>query len=457
MDLLFVRPYYGVNINSDMAGDLGIVDYTNQITPDLSILYSASLAKSKGANVTVIDGNAERLLPKRIIERISGVGKSWIILKGTAPTIQLDLEFARILKELFPGSKIILAGHIVKILRPWILEHAKYVDDPIEIAMEDYVYRLVFGKEHDVQIDEFPAPDYGLMPLHLYQDAGKTNSAYMWTSRGCKLSCVYCPYIAYYSRSMEERDLDKVMDDIQAVLEQGVDYIQFRDPYFTANKQRVIDFCNKILERGYQFKWYCETRIDSLNKELLDLMKASGNVMIGFGVESASIDTLKKYKRPTYNLEKAKSMISYMTEQGIESLGFFMIGFPGETFLSMKDTYQLARYLSLTYAQFNVWTPYPDTPNWAEIENPPSITPELFIQFENRVTVNPVKNLTREVLDFTAKQFGFMYNEAQHGLEYAYRAFRHQNIREERGRRHADILFKQGITELQELSTQLVM
>lgn len=421
MKYLFIRGYYGVNVNADMAGDLGIVDYSNQVTPDLSALYSASYLKKNNYEVSILDCNAEKMLPETALKSIKEGGFNMIFLKTCAPTVKLDLELCRVIKSESPDSKIHLFGHQAKILKDWIYNNCDYVDVVIEESIENYVHKKVLMMDHDLHIDELPYPDYTLLNYEKYSSSDSKKNAYLWGSRGCSLTCTYCPYITYYGRRIEDRSIELLLDDIEKLLTLGYEYIQFRDPFFTSNKKRITALCEGIIEKELEFEWYCETRVDTLDKHLIELMAKAGNKLIGLGIETASDQVLIEYKRPLVNMEVAKRNIKLMAENGIDSLGFFLIGFPGESYESMEETYQLSIDLGLTYGQFNVWTLYPDTDIWSQFASEVEINPDLFLEFENRVAYNPVKDLNRDSLNEIADLFTFSHYKNNFGLEFAFR------------------------------------
>jgi hypothetical protein len=140
MNMLLLRPYYGININSDMHGDLGIADHLPLVFPDLSFIYAATLAKQAGhVNLDVIDANGEKSFPHAVIKRLKS-HYDMIIVKSAAPSVQYDISFAKTLKHKYPSSKLYFSGHIAKILKPWIKKNVAEIDEVIEEPLENFVY-----------------------------------------------------------------------------------------------------------------------------------------------------------------------------------------------------------------------------------------------------------------------------------------------------------------------------
>jgi anaerobic magnesium-protoporphyrin IX monomethyl ester cyclase len=415
MKLLLLRPYYGVNVHGDMHGDLGIADYSPEIFPDLSLVFAATIAKNNQlVEVSLIDANAEKLYPMQVIKRIKNSINS-IIFKATAPTIKYDIEFARQLKKYFPKTKLIMGGHIAKILKKWIQTNVPEIDKVVDIPIENYVAELVNGKGSYTGIDNFPTPDYTLLPYKKYLNADGEFRGCLYMSRGCPTGCAYCPYTSFYGQSIEFRSPENVIEDIKALLKLRVKIIHFRDQYFTINKKAVTDLCRMIIEQKLDFKWRCETRVESLSIELIDLMVEAGLEMISFGIESASEDTLENYNRPVNHLDKVKEYTRYLNQKNVKTLAFYIIGFPGDTWEKIQATYNLALEVNSTYAKFSIFSQCISGVQGKEL------TPEDFTPFENTMALNPSKHLSQDELRYLVNQLMLSYHSETNGMKNAYK------------------------------------
>jgi radical SAM superfamily enzyme YgiQ (UPF0313 family) len=418
MKLLFLRPYFGVAVHSDMHGDLGIADYLPVVYPDISFVTAATIAsKNPSVDLHVIDANAEKLFPKEVIKRLRK-DYDTIVVKAAAPTIKYDIEVARDLKGLFPGAKVILTGHAAKMLKNWIHANVPEIDEVAEKPVENYIYQLVYGKSEPVSFDEFPAPDYSLFPYQNYTEFDGLVRLSLYTSRGCSMGCEYCPYTAFYDRKLESRSLENVIQDIKSVLSLGVKTIQFRDQFFSFNRKRVITLCNRIIEENLGFKWRCETRLETLDTELIDLMAKAGLEEISFGIESANKEMLESFsRRPLANYENTKSLIEYLHQKNIRTCGFYIIGFPDEDWYAIEKTYNLATHLRTNFVKFSIYSPCVLND---KNDRPIEITPDFFVLFENLVNVNPSKHLTVDALKFAVDQMTLMYYALQYDFKGIY-------------------------------------
>lgn len=429
MKVMFVRPYYGININGDMGGDIGTVDYSMQISPDLSFLYSVSLAADNGVDVAVYDCNAKKMQVKDFLEQVSNKQYDYILVKATAPSINLDLLFCKKLKDVFPDSNIVICGHVAKILKNYIEAKIKEIDYVVDTSMEQYVFNVILQRPGELTMDDLPSPNYQLVDNMLYNDGDK-HIGYLWSSKGCNLKCSYCPYYAFYGDKIHYRSIHKVIGDIKYLVSLGINYVQFRDPFFTSNRRRVIELCNAIIDSGMDFKWFCETRVDTLDKSLIELMYKAGCRSIAFGVESADATILKKYGRPIYDYKKAIENVEFMKTTNITSLAFYMVGFPEDTYETVSKTFELAKSINSDYTQFNVFSIYPDTKLYSE-----DVDPSFFIEGENMTRKHACHAIPRSELESIAKEFRFVYNMTKFGLEYAIKEDEYALSSRERGKK----------------------
>jgi radical SAM superfamily enzyme YgiQ (UPF0313 family) len=140
----------------------------------------------------------------------------------------------------------------------------------------------------------------------------------------------------------------------------GVRDVSFWDDTFTLDPARVQHICREILRRGLRVAWSVNGRVDSVDAEMLAAMKAAGCWRILWGLESGvqrHLDTLKKGT----TLEQARRAVALARRQGLESLGMFLFGIPGETYEDGLRTIDFACSLDLDLASFGFLTPYPGT------------------------------------------------------------------------------------------------
>jgi radical SAM superfamily enzyme YgiQ (UPF0313 family) len=184
------------------------------------------------------------------------------------------------------------------------------------------------------------------------------NFACMMTSRGCPYRCIFCEQGGLKFRPRTPKD---VVDEMEfGYKEHGIREYDFFDSAFTIQKPRVIEISKEIVKRKLDIVWAARTRVDCISKEMLDWMARAGCVRIYYGLESGNRKILKKLLKAA-DLEQAKATVKDTKESGIDVFGYFMIGNPGETEHTVRQTIRYALDMDLDYAQFSKVTPMPGT------------------------------------------------------------------------------------------------
>jgi radical SAM superfamily enzyme YgiQ (UPF0313 family) len=146
----------------------------------------------------------------------------------------------------------------------------------------------------------------------------------------------------------------------------GVRYIHMYADLFTANRDQVMGICKLIIESGMKIGFTCNSRVDYVDKEMLEMMAKAGCDVISWGIESANEDILKKARKGT-TAERARQSLRYAKDAGIRNLGYFIIGLPGETYETIQETIDFSKQLPLDLAIFHIAAPYPGTPFFFQV------------------------------------------------------------------------------------------
>lgn len=184
--------------------------------------------------------------------------------------------------------------------------------------------------------------------------------AEMVSSRGCPYSCAYCQS---RGKKYRVRSALNIVDEIEYLLNEGYNFFQFWDDTFNIQIRRVKDICREIIRRNLQNKIKYRVRIvaNIVDEEMMRLLKESGCDMIYVGIESASDQILQSVNRKI-GVEHCINAVNLAKKFGIGVMGYFMIGFPGETKEDMKKTLNLMLDLPLDFMETTILTPMPSTP-----------------------------------------------------------------------------------------------
>ncbi|HSP06682.1 MAG TPA: radical SAM protein [Acidobacteriota bacterium] len=188
------------------------------------------------------------------------------------------------------------------------------------------------------------------------------------SSRSCPEFCTYCPH--RITASYRARSPQNVLDELEYLCNRfgQVDLI-FRDPLFTQQRDRSSAIADGIIRKNLPVHFECETRLDELDEDLLDLLYRAGLRSITFGVESLDPVTLKKVARRYIPQEHQKRILSYCRDKGIRTTGFYVFGFLTDTAESIRATIDFSIELNSSTALYKILTPYPGTPLRKQMES----------------------------------------------------------------------------------------
>ena len=221
------------------------------------------------------------------------------------------MRIAEIIKELHPGSTVVMGGVHPTFQATQILEQCRAVDVVVRGEADHAIVPLwrwttghgdlaeipgVTFRDHDgvivssekdltqIDLDELPYAAYELV-------ARETDPLVprILTARGCTLRCVFCASAALFGYKFNSRHATRVVDQIEATRDRfGVEFVCMGDLTFMAHKPTGLAICRELIERDVGVRWSTQTTIGRIDPEAARLMAQSGCVQIGFGVESGS-------------------------------------------------------------------------------------------------------------------------------------------------------------------------
>jgi len=216
-------------------------------------------------------------------------------------------------------------------------------------------------------LDDLPLPRHELLPLEKYRaPLVRGNYAFVVTSRGCPGNCQFCIKHVSYGRSVRFRSPENILAELEMLVGLGVRDVHMYADLFTISREQVVGLCELILERGLRLRWTCNSRVDFVDPEMLRLMRRAGCWMISWGIESGSEEVLR-HARKGITLDQVEQALRWSREAGIRNWGYFIIGLPGETEETIRETIRLAKRLPLHLALFHIAAPYPGSPLFFEV------------------------------------------------------------------------------------------
>ena len=216
-------------------------------------------------------------------------------------------------------------------------------------------------------LDALPIPKHELLPFDKYRmPLIRGPFTFIVTSRGCPAGCTYCIKHVSYQFGLRLRSPEKLMEELWQLKEMGLNNIHMYADLFTVNREQVMDLCKRMIDEKIDIRWTCNSRVDYVDEEMLRTMREAGNWLISWGIESGNEQILKHAHKGAYP-DKARLSLRWARDAGIKNWGYFIIGLPGETEETIRDTIDFSKELPLDIALFHVAAPYPGTPFFFEV------------------------------------------------------------------------------------------
>lgn len=189
-------------------------------------------------------------------------------------------------------------------------------------------------------------------------------------TRGCPYPCTFCAGNLVSGKKIRRRSAENVLAEIKALRDDyGIREFHIIDDNFTMDRDYTKDFLRKLKAMDLGMSWATPNgvRMDSLDEEVLKLMKETGLYLISLGIESGSDEVLRLMKKgiTTSDIREHMKMID---DAGIDMAGFFILGFPGETAETIKQTIKFSTELPLKRANFFTYLPFPGTESYRELQ-----------------------------------------------------------------------------------------
>jgi len=215
----------------------------------------------------------------------------------------------------------------------------------------------------DLDALPFPARDLIIAP-----EGYQLNGHSVIGTRGCPYRCSFCADREIWGQ-IRRRSAKNVADEIEAILSQDpqTNKVYFSDGTLTFDKPFLHDLCSEIVERKLDCQLYCTARFDNINAQMLAEMKNAGFAGLYLGAESGDPDILMDMNKGI-TIETIKSKLEMVRESGISSLVSILVGVPGESEKSLKNTIGLMQTCKADFFDVNSFVPLPGCKWYDELD-----------------------------------------------------------------------------------------
>ena len=189
-------------------------------------------------------------------------------------------------------------------------------------------------------LDDLPFPKHEIFFNEIRR------SGCILTSRGCPFSCTFCCLCSMSQRKVRYRSVKNVVDEIEYMAKnfKEMNSVWIHDDSFMLNNQRVIEFCNEVVARGIRKEFICSGRMKPVNRQMIKAMEKAGFKHVLFGLESGAEEILRT-SRKAITKEDAIRAFTLFSESSIKTTAFLIVGLPGETPETVKETIELVQTL----------------------------------------------------------------------------------------------------------------
>jgi Fe-S oxidoreductase len=330
----------------------------------LGILYVSSyLKRSQIANVITVNLNHKNGNEAEILSDIIYLSDIDVFAIGGLSGEYIDISrMVKLARSIKPTLKIIVGGGIMTADPEVSMQALPEVDYGVigegEITIVELIKALtkkqsvnqvegiIFREEQKlsrtlprkeiVDLDELPFPDYEGFDYESYlkenpdlsDDEEKYSQVSVIGGRSCKYNCTFCFHPS--GTTYRQRSLDSIFTEIDYLVSHyDITYIALREELFATDNERVKEFCRRM--ESYNFIWSIQLRIDSINQELVDLLKNTRCRYVFVGVESASNEVLRSMHKGI-KLEQIEIALDMLNKAGLNSRSGVIFGDTAETF-----------------------------------------------------------------------------------------------------------------------------
>lgn len=353
--------------------------------PPLGLSYIASVLRQNGYLVDIVD--CTFMTQKEALKKIRASNPCIIGIQSIFSMKEATLEMAKLLQK---DCELLVAGGALPTANPraflkdfdvvvigegeqTMLELVKAFENGSDFSriagiaykgVESGESKFTANRTRINNLDVIPFPSRELFDNSSYKKYYLKKFGYTITtimaSRGCPYACDFCSR-PVFGNELRVRTASSIVNEIEEIISLGYERVWFADDCFTQNSKKLKEVCNEIIKRQLKIGWECLSRVDTLDLELITLMKLAGCVRIFFGIESGDDSILALMGKNT-STKKAAEAIWLCNAKGIKAGAFFILGYPGENEQTLLNTVKFASSLPLDYLSFTLPFPIPGTP-----------------------------------------------------------------------------------------------
>ncbi len=362
--------------------------------PPIGLFYVGAMLREKGYDVEILNwyniNKSPKIIPQTLQEKMPDIIGFSVLHANRWGAI----EIAQTAKRINLGVKIVFGGIGPTFLWEHFLTHFKEIDYCIlgegEYAFLDLVKciekadekslmnlkGIAFRQGDAIQRTERDEP---IEPLDKLPNPAKYFTyQHVTATRGCPGKCTFCGSPQFWGQRVRFHSADYFVHQLELLYNKGVHFFYFSDDTFMIKKDRVIEICRKILEKGLPITWAAISRVDLVNEEILYWMRKAGCTQISYGVESGS-EKIRNLLNKNIQREQIKKAFDLTTKYGILPRAYFIYGSPGENWSTIQDTLDLISEIKPLSAIFYILDLFPGTALYGDYQKRTGLSDDIWM------------------------------------------------------------------------------
>jgi radical SAM superfamily enzyme YgiQ (UPF0313 family) len=390
MEILLVNPPIPFVVNKNVV-------FKRDVQVNLGLCYIASNLNRWGYKVGIIDSFASSLKEDEIVKFVKKINPRVVGISTSLLGLRELYSFVNNLKSFYKGE-IILGGFAVSTIPELVkllnLQYAIYGEgDQSMVELANYlIYQngnpdnisgLIWLENGQINVNNYQPPEnLDILPNPSYENFLtyiNKDIILLCSSRGCPFNCKFCT--RPFRKKAVYRSSKKVFEDVKLIKENyNPSYIIFTDETFTAERKRIFEICSLIEEEKLKIRWGCLSRIDCLDKEMIEKMAMCGLKLIFLGIEVGD----ENYRFSLGKHFSNKECIEYvklLKAREVNTISFYIIGLPDEKLENIKKTIDFIKELDTDDIEVSIYVPLPRSQIYKRLENEDMISNLNWINF----------------------------------------------------------------------------
>lgn len=348
--------------------------------PPTDLMYLAAIAEKCGFEAKVKDYS----LGGDLVKDLEDFKPDYLVANIATPTFLSDMQNVKLAKETLPNLITIVKGAPFLTYNTNTIYENPFIDYVIigepELTFKEILegvpneeilgicyrenYQPVKNERRpfNENLDELPFPARHLVDNSIYKrpDNGKVQ-AVIKVSRGCPYHCFFCLATPVAGAKVRVRSAENIIEEIKECIEKyNIRNFLFWSDIFNLDRNWTIDLCNKIIKSGLKFTWSSNSRANTMDDEMAQLMYKAGCRLVSIGVESGSQEILDNIGKKI-TLDDIRNTVKILKKNKIKIYNYFVIGLPWETEKTVEETIKFAIELDSNFISFYTATPLPGT------------------------------------------------------------------------------------------------